>query len=383
MSRLLRYLPLAAAAILTAIAAITIGRRTANAGTPQHQPGQALNEKELLGREIYYDATLSSPSGMACATCHRPETGFADTLHRETSEGIVHGRFSNRNSMTAAYAAFIPELHYNAVDSTWVGGLFWDGRAKSLADQASKPFTNPLEMACLSDMEVVEKVRRRPYYQHILDLYGHPKSDEEVFAAVTDLLAIYESSSELNQFSSKFDAVQEGKAAFSAAEARGFEIFKNQGKCANCHVVTPDPKAGRPLFTDYTYDNLGIPRNMHSGYLRLPKKLNPHGRRYIDKGLGDIVNDPAQNGKFRVPTLRNIEYTAPYGHNGYFKTLEDIVHFYNVRDDGHSYPPPAYPVTVNHAELGNLGLSSQDEADLVAFMKTLTDGWKPDSVPVR
>jgi cytochrome c peroxidase len=380
MAKVLRYIPLAVAAILAASSVMLIASRLgtpADAGTPQHRSGGGLNEKELLGKEIYYDATLSSPPGMACATCHRPEVGFADTLHRMTSEGIVHGRFSNRNSMSAAYTAFVPELHYNAADSTWVGGLFWDGRAKSLADQASKPFTNPLEMACSNDIEVVEKVRRRPYFQQIMKLYGNPSGDEEVFAAVTDLLATYESSYELNTFSSKFDAVQEGKAAFTAEEARGFELFKNKGKCANCHIVTPDPKAGHVLFTDFTYDNLGIPRNMKSGFLRQPKKLNPSGRKYIDLGLGEIVHDPAENGKFRVPTLRNIYFTAPYGHNGYFTTLEDIVHFYNVRDDGHSYPPPAYPATVNHAEMGNLGLSAQDEADIVAFLKTLSDNWKP------
>ena len=233
MAKVLRYIPLAVAAILAASSVMLIASRLgtpADAGTPQHRSGGGLNEKELLGKEIYYDATLSSPPGMACATCHRPEVGFADTLHRMTSEGIVHGRFSNRNSMSAAYTAFVPELHYNAVDSTWVGGLFWDGRAKSLADQASKPFTNPLEMACSNDIEVVEKVRRRPYFGHIMALYSNPKTDEELFNAVTDLISIYESSYELNQFSSKYDAVQEGKATFSADEARGYELFQGKGK---------------------------------------------------------------------------------------------------------------------------------------------------------
>lgn len=96
----------------------------------------------------------------------------------------------------------------------------------------------------------------------------------------------------------------------------------------------------------------------------------------VDLGLGDIVNKEEENGKFRVPTLRNIALTAPYGHNGYFQTLEEIVHFYNVRDVSDEFPPAEYPATVNRDELGNLGLTSKEEADLIAFMKTLTDDFK-------
>ena len=96
----------------------------------------------------------------------------------------------------------------------------------------------------------------------------------------------------------------------------------------------------------------------------------------IDLGLGPIVGKEEENGKFRVPTLRNIALAAPYGHNGYFKALEEIVHFYNVRDVSDEFPPAEYPVAVNRDELGNLGLTPEEEADLVAFMKTLTDDFK-------
>ena len=105
----------------------------------------------------------------------------------------------------------------------------------------------------------------------------------------------------------------------------------------------------------------------------MPAEYNIQGESYIDLGLGAIVNDSTENGKFRVPTLRNIALTAPYGHNGYFKTLEEIVHFYNVRDVSNEFPPAEYPATVNYDELGNLGLSPEEEAAIVAFLLLLTD----------
>ncbi|HEY3476214.1 MAG TPA: hypothetical protein VGK56_16485, partial [Anaerolineales bacterium] len=127
-----------------------------------------------------------------------------------------------------------------------------------------------------------------------------------------------------------------------------------------------------PVFTDFTYDNLGVPKSEHSLLAGNP----------IDYGLGGILGDPAENGKFKVMTVRNISLSAPYAHNGYFMTLEEIVHFYNTRDvsgmnNGSDWPAPEVPETVNFDELGNLGLSARDEAALVAFMKTLSDGYKP------
>jgi cytochrome c peroxidase len=371
-----RLISLILFSILAIWGGVIVSHRISAIG-PQNKPKTHLNAKQELGKAIFFDTTLSSPEGMSCSTCHTPAVGFADTLARMTSEGAVKGLFANRNSMSACYTMYVPSLHYSKSDSTWVGGLFWDGRARSLADQASQPFVNPLEMHCSNDISVAEKVKTRPYYSQLLALYNKPKDDVALFNCITDALAAYESSPELNPFSSKFDAVQAGKATFTQEEKSGFELFQGNGKCAQCHVVTKDPKAHKALFTDHTYDNLGIPKNEHNRFLDMPPVHNPHGHHYVDLGLGPIVKDPAQNGKFRVPTLRNIALTSPYGHNGYFSTLEDIVHFYNVRDDGKSYPRPEYSETVNHAEMGNLGLTPQEEADIVAFLKTLTDGYTP------
>ena len=129
------------------------------------------------------------------------------------------------------------------------------------------------------------------------------------------------------------------------------------------------------MFTDFTYDNLGVPKNPGNPYYTLAPELNPDGFDFIDLGLAITVNDPAENGKFRVPTLRNVAITSPYMHNGIFKTLYEVVAFYNTRDQG-PWPPPEVSENVNYEELGDLKLSNQEVEDLVAFLETLTDGWK-------
>ena len=141
-----------------------------------------------------------------------------------------------------------------------------------------------------------------------------------------------------------------------------------------CRVpyLDPDERAGKVLFTDHTYDNLGIPSNPGNPFFKVSAPYNTCGKDTMDLGLGSRLRDPEEYGKFRVPTLRNIALTAPYGHNGYFKTLEEIVHFYNVRDV-EDFPPAEYPETVNKDELGNLGLSQEEETAIVAFLRTLTD----------
>jgi cytochrome c peroxidase len=234
---------------------------------------------------------------------------------------------------------------------------------------------NPLEMGNANDKMVVDKVKKAKYYRLFKKIYGSLDDDVAIFDAIADAIAAYERSVEVNPFSSKYDAFLEGKYKFTAEEERGMELYINKGLCANCHVITPDPQARRVLFTDHTYDNLGIPKDPDNPFYTIPRAHNPAGRDAIDLGLGEIVKSNEENGKFRVPTLRNIELTAPYGHNGFFKTLEDIVHFYNVRDVTSEYPPAEYAENINIDELGDLGLTPQEESDIVAFMKTLTDGY--------
>lgn len=336
---------------------------------------QSLSKKETLGKLLFFDESLSEPAGQSCATCHALERGLADKDGRAVSEGAVKGLFGNRNAQTAAYAAYIPVLSYNEEDSTYVGGFFWDGRVNTLEEQAKQPFINPLEMGNRDAQMVIEKVMKTPYFHLFADVYGELTDTDQLFDAVADAIAAYERSAEVNPFSSKYDAWLDGKYELTAEEALGLELFEDKGLCAECHILDPDPLAGRVLFTDHTYDNLGIPLNPSNPFYTIPIAYNPHGNDTLDYGLGEIVQSEIEHGKFRVPTLRNIELTAPYGHNGYFLTLEDIVHFYNVRDAGTEYPPAEYSATINKEELGNLLLTVEEEAALVAFMKTLTDGY--------
>lgn len=331
-----------------------------------------LTPEERLGKVLFFDTGLSRPSGQACATCHRPEKGFADTLSRLASEGAVKGLFSFRHAMTIGYSAFVPPLHYDETDSVWVGGLFWDGRVNTLEEQAAEPFTNPLEMAAERKW-VADRVKKASYFTELVDLYGNTEDADSLYLFVTKALAAYERSAEVNPFSSKFDAFLEGNVQLTASEQRGYKLFQDKGMCAECHILEAEAQTGKILFTDYTYDNLGIPADTAHPFYRLAAPYNPKGRDTLDLGLGGFLKDSLEYGKFRVPTLRNIALTAPYGHNGYFKTLEDIVHFYNVRDVSSEYPPAEYPATVNRDELGDLKLTPAEEADLIAFLRTLSD----------
>lgn len=340
-----------------------------------HPPRELTSEKEALGKLLFQDVSLSEPPGQSCATCHDATRGFSDMHSRIVSEGALSGLFSQRNSMSICYTAFVPELYYDEKEETYAGGIFWDGRVASLKEQAEIPFLNPLEMGNRDKQMVVEKVKRTAYFPQIACLYGETDQIDSIFGYITDALALYESSGELAAFTSKYDAFKKGNYQLTKQEKRGLNLFEEKGKCAECHVLTRDIRAHRTLFTDHTYDNLGIPKNPENPHYQVPHTYFLLTADSIDLGLGAIVNKPEENGKFRVPTLRNIELTAPYGHNGYFETLEDIVHFYNVRDVSDKYLPAEYPATVNREELGNLGLTSQEEADIVAFMKTLTDGF--------
>lgn len=334
-----------------------------------------LNEREELGKKIFFDESLSEPAGQSCATCHTPEKGFADREARITSEGAVQGLFSNRNSMSSAYTCYVPSLCYDTAEETYIGGLFWDGRVNTLEEQAAQPFVNPLEMGNTDREMVVRKIKQAVYYPDLLRLYGSCEVADSIFRYATEALADYERSAEMNSFTSKYDAWIEEKCELTEQEKKGLELFDGKGLCAECHILEADERAGKTLFTDHTYDNLGIPSNPDNPFFKVPVPHNTCGRDTFDLGLGAFLKDSMHYGKFRVPTLRNIALTAPYGHNGYFKTLKEIVHFYNVRDV-EKFPPPEYPATVNKDELGDLGLTPGEEEAIVAFLEILTDGYE-------
>jgi cytochrome c peroxidase len=276
-------------------------------------------------------------------------------------------------------------------DGLWVGGMFWDGRATGerlgdpLAEQAQGPFLNPKEQALHAPGDVIAVIKASEYFDLFEKVYGAGSLDEEdAYDNVGYAIAAYERSDEVNPFSSKYDAWLAGKAKLTAEEKLGRAMFQGKGKCYLCHLI----KGKQPLFTDFTYDNLGMPKN----------PVNPAtiaDPTWADPGLGGFlksINNPtweANLGKHKVPTLRNVALSPPgieksYGHNGYFKSLEEVVHFYNTRDvpgaewNGMPWPAPEVSANLNTAEMGDLGLSAKEEAAIVAFMKTLSDGYMAD-----
>lgn len=383
-----------------------------------------------LGEKLYFDVNLSANKNQSCATCHNPgpiestaATSFVDdrnaveTLNAPgsvvnadaffaagwnknvplpVSQGSDPTLFGGRNTPSAAYAAFSPAFRFDEVAGLYVGGQFWDGREMSLAGQAAGPFRNPVEMAMHDKKMVVQELNTADYQ----DLFAAAYETEdgafdlstvdattnqgalEAYDLMAKAIGEFEKTQLFNKFNSKYDYFLASQATLTADEEKGRKLFEGKGKCALCHIsqvsIAPDGGTMPPLFTDFTYDNLGVPQN---GFITL---LN--GPQTPDLGLGGVLNDPLQDGKFKVMTLRNIEITAPYGHNGVFQTLEQIVHFYNTRDTlptcadnmdpgfGVScWPAPEVPANMNVAELGNLRLTTEQERQIVAFLKTLTD----------
>lgn len=334
-------------------------------------------DKLQLGKELFFDKNLSNPIGQSCASCHSPETAFTDPEHGITSQGAVPGLFNNRNCPSITYTAFAPAFHFDLNDSVFVGGFFFDGRVNSLQEQAKKPFLNKLEMNNDNAAMVVAKLRRADYYPLYKKIYGEANNPDLAFENLADALATFEQSSQVNAFTSKFDYYLQGKAQLTEQEKKGLQLFNDplKGNCAACHISDPDPDFGKVLFTDFTYDNIGVPKNPANPFYSIPIAYNPLGATALDYGLGGILNDPAYYGHFKVSGLRNVALTAPYFHNGFFNTLEDVVHFYNKRDI-ETFPEAEFTATVNKQEMGNLGLTAQEEKDIVAFLKTLSDGYK-------
>ena len=328
------------------------------------------NLEQQLGRILYFDKHLSNPIGQACASCHLPRAGYAEPDQElPVSEGAVPGRFGGRNAPSSAYAAYSPIFGKDLIAGLYIGGQFWDGRAPTLEAQAKGPFLNPVEMN--NTVEGVVQAVRNSNYAWLFKLVYGPNSLDDTNSAydlIAKAIASFERSNQVNRFTAKYDFYLKGKVALTAQEQRGLQLFNGKGNCAACHPSTSVDGKTPPLFTDFSYDNLGVPRNMEYPFYQ----MNPSP--YPDLGLGKIVNDSGQNGKFKVMTLRNIALTAPYSHNGYFKTLKEIVHYYNTKNTG-LWPEPDVAENVNTTELGNLGLTYQEEDDIVAFLMTLSDGF--------
>lgn len=402
----------------------------------------SLSPNEELGKSIFFDDNLSLNRNQACAACHGPDVGFTGpdpvtNAGGSVYEGSVLGRFGNRKPPSAAYATTSPIFHFviDKKEPLFLGGNFWDGRATGdklgnpAADQAQGPFLNPVEQGLSDNACVVYRVCdlangypvpfQSVWGPDACDIAWPPGADatcamegmplaltpadrdkvEMAYDQIALSIAAYEASSEVNAYSSKYDAVLAGQAEFTKAEKKGFSLFQGKGKCSNCHIIARRADGAGALLTDYTFDNLGVPKNADNPIYNVDPDFIDYGLGGYLSTLGDIYEPMVEDnlGKQKVPTLRNVA-KAPYPgfvkaftHNGYFKTLEQVVHFYNTRDAKPTCPDPLTPVdqamamdcwpapeveeNVNDGELGDLHMSPSQEADLVEFLKTLDDGY--------
>jgi cytochrome c peroxidase len=360
----------------------------------------ALTPEQQLGKSLFFDENLSHGGTQSCASCHAPAAAFTDPdKSHPTSKGDNPALFGNRNAPSAMYMAFSPTFHFDTDEGLYVGGQFTDGRAATLEEQAKMPFLNPVEMGNASRGDVIDRLKGGVNADAFKAIYGATVFDnvDTAYERVADAIAAYERSSELSPFTAKYDYVLRGQAVLSAQEQRGLDLFNDpaKGNCAACHISEVASDGTHPLFTDFTYDNIGIPKNSASDFLALAPEFNPEGPDFLDEGLGGIVGDPDLYGAFKVTTLRNLELTGPYGHNGYFPDLDSIIDFYATRDvktgcavvdldalaaeAADCWPEAEFAATMNADELGDLALDAQDKADIKAFLFTLTDGY---SAPV-
>ena len=394
--------------------------------------GDRLTPRERLGRQLFFDTSLSAQRNQSCATCHAPVAGWAggqEAVNKTggTYEGSIGGRFGSRRPPSVAYATFAPAFtrlsahhggHHRAGmghamarrhHDAFLGGNFWDGRATGeklgspTADQAMGPFLNPVEQALPDVKTLVDRVCGAEYAPLFREVWGSGACSDvdRAYGYIALAIAAYEGSSEVNQFSSKYDAFLAGRAQLTPQETHGLQLYGGKAGCAACHPHRLN-RGAPPLFTDFTFDNLGIPRNPANPFYR-NTAFNSKGSQWRDGGLGGFLatsdkfaaHAAAQLGKHRVPTLRNVDlrphpaFVKAYGHNGYFKSLEDIVHFYNTRDvlpacgagqerpGFDCWPAPEIATNINRAELGRLRLTADEEAAVVAFLRTLSDGYEP------
>ncbi len=357
----------------------------------------ALTPAAALGAKIFSDQSLSASGRQSCATCHSPAHAHAQSNELAVQFGGAQGDVAGfRASPSLRYLNLTPAFQFGK-DGAPSGGFDRDGRAQSLAEQARRPFLAPHEMANASEGDVVAHLKQAPYAEQFRALFGAAIFDDsaQAFERITFALQQFQKEdASFHPYDSKYDQFLAGKVTLSDAEMRGLALFNNssKGNCAACHTSARAANGAAPLFTDFSFDNLGVPRNT-----RIPATADPL---YVDLGLcGPDRLDLAQRtdlcGAFKVPTLRNVATRKVFFHNGVFSNLRDVVAFYVRRDTNPEewYPrgadgtiqkfndlPLAYRANVNTSEVpynrlpGMAPALSNDEIDdVVKFLGTLTD----------
>jgi cytochrome c peroxidase len=348
-----------------------------------------------LGREIFFDASLSEPSGTSCASCHEPAHGYSGTNGSTNglARGSRPGHFATRNTPSVLYLKFVKRFHYHWEEDMPApdvyGGFFWDGRADSIAALVRQPLLNPEEMNNQDVPQIAAKLRRASYAQELDKAF--PAALEEadsVVAAAGTALEAFLLSPAMAPFTSRYDAYVRGEATLSTQEMRGLAIFKDRqrGNCLRCHKLDDGTRdVTRSLFTDYGFEVVGVPRN-RAALAAAPTK--PDLGVCERQGAARAAKDERFCGAFRTPSLRNVAVRESFMHNGAFTKLRDVVAFYSTRDTapGRWYPaepfddlPKQYQRYVNtdFAPYSTVaGVPRLGEADidaLVAFLGTLTD----------
>ena len=338
---------------------------------------------EALGRALFFDVNLSRNRTQSCATCHDPEYGFADP-RGAASIGDDGASVGDRNAPTATYAAYIPGFG-RAEDGEWVGGLFHDGRAATLEEQAGGPPLNPIEMGMDGREAVAARLRDDPAYaQAFPALYGARVLDDpdSAYDAMTSAIAAFERGAEFATFDSRYDRFLRGEVELTKQEELGRLLFFSQQftNCNQCHQLQASAIDPEETFSDYRYYNLGVPEN------RALRERNAvtvkDGGLHANAGTGA---PPETMGRYRTPTLRNVAVTAPYMHNGVFEDLRTVILFYNTYntrnesrkinpETGAPFGPPEVEENIAMDEL-TIGPALDDQRidALVAFLETLTD----------
>lgn len=367
---------------------------------PATPPPPALSARAQLGELIFNDSSLSGSGKLSCASCHDPAFAHGPPNGLATQiGGAGMDRLGLRAAPSLRYLERLPAFNGNANSRAedLLGGLMADGRADTLAAQARLPWFNPREMDNGDPAALARRLRATPYAAQFATAFGGPASDDATWLnqASQALQALQLEDRRFHPYDAKVDLVLAGRVQFSNAEFRGLQAFSDpaRGNCASCHPAAVTG-GNNPVFTTFGYSALGVPRNP-----RLPANADPA---YADLGLcGPFRQDLAQRqdlcGLFRIPGLRNVAERQVFFHNGGFSSLADVLSFYNTRD---SDPGRWYPMSATGPRLyddlpasahGNVNqlapfgpkarISEQDLADMLCFLRTLSDGYQPGSQP--
>ncbi|MDX8517374.1 cytochrome-c peroxidase [Mesorhizobium dulcispinae] len=361
-----------------------------------------------LGRQMFFDPTLSASGKQACSSCHDPNHAFGPASAAPVELGGPNLDQPGQRAVPSlrylqAAPAFTEHFYDSedegdeSVDNGPTGGLTWDGRADHGKDQARIPLLSPFEMANKDEAAVVAALRKAPYADAFraafgVDVFDHP---QDAFDAAVEALGTFEQSSvDFYPYSSRYDAFLAGKAQLTAQELRGRALFEDEakGNCASCHLSEPANDGEPPQFTDFGLIAIAVPRNP-----AIPANADAA---YFDLGLcgplrTDFKDHSEYCGLFKTPTLRNVALRKSFFHNGYFHTLREAVAFYASRDTdpGRWYPKNADGMVEKFDDLprayrGNLNtdppfngkkpgdkpaLTDAEIDDIVAFLGTLTD----------